>query len=111
MVVLPSVFLLLLFRMALEMAQNVSTAISKYVKGCYDCATQRLLLLLLFRLAPQQSASKTKSEVAMSMSKACCTSVQPSMSVSLFHCDFTAIIRINLLVLERRGGGGVPVSV
>ena len=102
MVVLPRVFLLL--------AQNVSTAISKYVKGCYDCATQRLLLLL-FRLAPQQSASKTKSKVAMSMSKACCTSVQPSMSVSLFHCDFTAIIRINLLVLERRGGGGVPVSV
>ena len=89
MIVLPSVFLLLLFRMALEMSQNVSTAISKYVKGCYDCATQ-CFLLLLFRLAPQQSASKTKSEVAMSMSKACCTSVQPSMSMSLFHCDFTA---------------------
>ena len=64
---------------------------------------------LLFRLAPQRSASKTKSKVAMRMSKACCTGVQPSMSMSLFRYDFTVIIRINLLVLE--GGGGVPVSV
>ena len=94
--------------MALEMAQNVSTAISKYIKGCCDCATQRLLLL--FRLAPQQLASKTKSKVAMRMSKAC-TSVQSSMSMSLFRYDFTVIIRINLLVLEKGGRGGVPVSV
>ena len=64
-IVLPSVFLLLLFRMALEMAQNVSTAISKYVKGCYDCATQCFFVVVV------QNGSRNVSECLYSDQQVC----------------------------------------
>ena len=65
MIVLPSVFLLLLFRMALEMSQNVSTAISKHVKGCCGCATQCFFVVVV------QNGSRNVSECLYSDQQAC----------------------------------------